>query len=67
MNKNQIKECYVNAAVRLLLEYQVEFLFPADFHPKAIEVKQAFMAKLNRQLAEIEKGAEEYASQAATS
>jgi hypothetical protein len=67
MNKNQIKECYVNAATRLLLEYQVEFLFPADFSPKATELKAAFMANLTRQLAEIEKAAEEYSSQAATS
>jgi hypothetical protein len=67
MNKNQIKECYVNGALRVLLEYQVQFLFPIDLSPKAIEVKEAFMANLTRQLAEIEKGAEEYSSRAATS
>jgi hypothetical protein len=67
MNKNQIKEYYVNGALRVLLEYQVEHLFPIDVSPKAIEVKAAFMANLARQLAEIEKGAEEYSSQAATS
>ena len=66
MSKKEIKEIYINGALQGLLKYQVEFLFPADFSPKAIEIKEAFMANLARQLAEIEKGAEEYSSQVAS-
>ena len=62
MSKKEIKEIYINGAMQGLLKNQVEFLFPADFSPKAIEIKQAFLANLARQLAEIEKGAEEYCS-----
>ncbi len=59
MNKNEIKEMYMMGAMKNLLKEQVEFYLPANVSQKAI---REFRERLNRELAEMEQRAENYAT-----
>jgi hypothetical protein len=59
MNKNEIKEIYMMGAMKNLLKEQVEFYLPANVSQKAI---REFRERLNRELAEMEQRAENYAT-----
>ena len=59
MNKNDIKEIYMMGAMKNLLKEQVEFYLPANVSQKAI---REFRERLNRELAEMEQRAENYAT-----
>ncbi len=59
MTKNQIKEIYLKGAMKNLLTEQVEFYLPANVSQKAV---REFRERLNRELAEMEQRAENYAT-----
>ena len=59
MNKNEIKEIYMMGAMKNLLKEQVEFYLPSNVSQKAI---REFRERLNRELAEMEQRAENYAT-----
>jgi len=59
MNKNEIKEIYIKGAMKNLLKEQVELYLPANVSQKAI---REFRERLNRELAEMEQRAENYAT-----
>jgi len=59
MNKNELKEIYMMGAMKNLLKEQVEFYLPANVSQKAI---REFRERLNRELAEMEQRAENYAT-----
>ena len=58
MNKNQIKDVYLKAAMESLLFRHIEFLLPRNV--SSLDVAE-FRAKLNSELARMETSAEVYA------
>jgi len=61
MNKNQIKDVYIKAAMESLLFRHIEFCLPVGVSP---EDALAFRQKLNSELVKMEESAEIYAESA---
>ena len=61
MNKNQIKDVYLKAAMESLLFRHIEFCLPRNV--SSVDVAE-FRAKLNSELARMETSAEVYAESA---
>ena len=59
MNKNELKQIYLKGAMESLLRNQVEYYLPSHISEKVL---REFRANLDKELAEMEKRAEEYAT-----
>ena len=59
MNKNELKDLYLKGAMESFLKNQVEYYLPSHISEKVL---REFRANINKELAEIEQRAEEYAT-----